>query len=185
MADEPQAGNRQRDRRARIGRRKFGEEAAIERPFAWAEVAGDEHARPHTSGQARVLQKAAMRDAGRLGRRRDRPAHAGRAEFVLARLVTGPAGRALEAGRQRLRVGKKRDLLGADRHGPDGERVGAIPPHAGLQRRLVVGDGRDPDRRRRRRRPRPEGAISGERRRRENGERRERGGKAKTGKQDD
>ncbi len=143
MTGEPQAGNRQRDRGARAGRREFGEETAVERPLARAEVAGDEDARPHAPRQAGILQKAAMGDAGRLGRGRDRPAHAGRGEVVLARLAAGPAGRALEPGREPLGVGEKRKIFAARRHGPDRERRGC---RQALCRLAASADSRRPQR---------------------------------------
>ena len=44
-----------------------GEEGAVERPFARAEVASDEIALAPAVGQPRILKKAAMDEARRLG----------------------------------------------------------------------------------------------------------------------
>ena len=70
MMDEPDAGNRERDGSVRARRLESGEEGAIERPLAWAEVAGDEIARPRAVGQPRILKEAAMDETRRLGRTR-------------------------------------------------------------------------------------------------------------------
>ena len=54
------------------------EKRPVERAPAGAEIAGDEGARRRAVGKAGVLQKAAVDEAGRLGRLRDRAHHARR-----------------------------------------------------------------------------------------------------------
>ena len=157
VMDEPEAGNRQGDGSAWARRLEPGEERPIERPFARAEIAGEKIARRRAMGQPGVLKKAAMDETRRLGRFADRAAHAGRLELGLAHLAAGPAGRALEPGRQRLRIGKQGELLAGDGHLADRHRLAAVGGDACLQHRPIVGDrGRALKPRRRRRR---EGAV--------------------------
>jgi hypothetical protein len=85
-----------------------GEEAAIERLLAWAEVAGDEIALAPAMRKASVLEKAAMDEARRLGGLADRATHAGRVEVGLALVRASLARRALEPGGQRLGIGEER-----------------------------------------------------------------------------
>ena len=63
MMDQPEARNRERDGSVPARRLEPGEERAIEGPFAWAKVAGDEIALAPAMGQPRILKKAAMDEA--------------------------------------------------------------------------------------------------------------------------
>ena len=62
-------------------------------------------------------------------------------EFVLALVVAGPARRALEPRGQRLGIGEEGDLLPGDRHLADRDRFASVGGDAGLQHRLIIGDG--------------------------------------------
>ena len=119
---EPKAGDGERHRRVRAGRGEAGEEGAVERPLARAEVAGDESAGPRAARQPCVLEKPAMLDPRRFGRGRDRAAHPGGRELLVAGVPTGPAGGALEPRGESFRVGEQGDALRADRHLADRNR---------------------------------------------------------------
>src|SRR5258707_11766086 len=82
-----------------------------ERLLAWAEVAGDEIALAPAVDEPRILKKAAMDEARRLGGFADRAPHARRIEIVFALVAASPARRALEPRGQGLGIGEERDFL--------------------------------------------------------------------------
>ena len=124
----------------RARRLEAGEEGAIERLLAWAEVAGDEIALAPAMREPRILEKAAMDEARRFSGFADRAAHAGRIEFILALVVAGPARRALEPRGQRLGIGEESDLLARHGHLADRDRLASVGGDAGLQHGLIIRD---------------------------------------------
>ena len=116
VMDQPQAGDRQRDRRMRPLRGELFEEAALERLQARTEVAGDEGARRVAVDEAGVAQETAMDEAGRRRRLLDRPHHPGRGQRRFVGVRAGPAGGALDAGRQLVGIGEQQQRLAADAH---------------------------------------------------------------------
>jgi hypothetical protein len=121
-------------------RGEFFEEAALERLQARTEVAGDEGAGRVAVDEAGVAQEAAMDEAGRGSRFLDRPHHPGRSERGFVDVGAGPAGGALDAGRQLVGVGEQQQRLGADAHRANGDPLAAVGGMAGLQGRAIVGD---------------------------------------------
>ena len=150
MMEKPEAGDRQRHRRVGALGGELVEERPVERAPAGAEIAGDEGARARAVGEAGVLQKAAAGQARRLGRLRHRAHHARVGELVVTRLPTGPAGGALQARGQFLRIGEEQERRPGDGHRADGDALAAVGGAAGLQDRGVVRDrvlGCEPSRR--------------------------------------
>ena len=140
VMDQPEARNTQGD--GCVGARHLepSEKRPVERPFAGAEIAGEEIARRRPMGQPGILQKTAMDETRRLGQFADRAAHAGRLEFGLAHFAAGPARRALEPGGQSFRIGEQGELLASDSHLADRHRLAAVGGDACLQHWPIVAD---------------------------------------------
>ena len=137
---EPQSGDRQRHRRMWSLRGELFEEAALERLQARAEIAGDERARRVAVDEAGVAQEAAMDEARRRRGFLDRPHHPRRSERGFVGVGAGPAGGALDAGRQLVGIGDEQQRLAADAHRADRDSLAAVRGMAGLKGRAIVGD---------------------------------------------
>ena len=70
----------------------------------------------------------------------DRPHHPGRSERGFVGVRAGPAGGALDAGRQLVGIGEQQQRLAADAHRADRDRFATVGGMAGLQGRAIVGD---------------------------------------------
>ena len=120
--------------------RELVEERPVERTSAGTEIASDEGAGGAAVGEAGVLQKAAVDETRRFGRSRDRAHDARVGEGLVARVLAGPAGGALQPGRQLLRIGEEQNRRAGDGHRPDRHRLAPVRGAAGPQHRLIILD---------------------------------------------